>query len=518
LSNELIISATQDGCRIALLKDKTLVEFHQESEGSKFTVGDIYLGTVKKVVPGLNAAFIDVGYDKDAFLHYLDLGPQFSSLQKFTKLVRSKKINGGRLDKFNSEPDIDKHGKIVQQLTKNQLIPVQIVKEPISTKGPRLSCELSLAGRYLVLVPFSNAVSVSKKITSSDERKRLLRLIQSIKPDKFGVIIRTVAENKEVAELDRDLRNLVKTWEDGMARLVTAQPRDKIIGELDKTSSLLRDLLNESFDNVQVDDRKMYDEIKAYIKTIAPDKEKIVKLYNGKAKIFEHYGIEKQIKSAFGTTVSLRTGGYLIIEHTEALHVIDVNSGNKSNREENQETTALSVNVEAAKEIARQLRLRDMGGIIVIDFIDMKNLENKKLIHKVMKEAMMEDKAKSTVLPLSKFGLMQITRERVRPQMNIITKETCPTCNGTGKITASILTSDLIEKNIEHLLLKQNEKNLVLAVHPYLHAFFTKGLISRRMRWYFKYKRWVTVIVDTSLAITEYKFLNKEGEEIQLNN
>ena len=518
MSNELIISATQDGCRIALLKDKTLVEFHQEAEDSKFTVGDIYLGTVKKVVPGLNAAFIDVGYDKDAFLHYLDLGPQFSSLQKFTKLVRSKKINGGRLDKFNSEPDIDKHGKIVQQLTKNQVIPVQIVKEPISTKGPRLSCELSLAGRYLVLVPFSSAVSVSKKITSSEERKRLLRLIQSIKPEKFGVIIRTVAENKEVAELDRDLRNLVKTWEDGMARLVNAQPRDKIIGELDKTSSLLRDLLNESFDNVHVDDKKMYEEVKAYIKTIAPEKEKIVKLYSGKAKIFEHYGIERQIKSAFGTTVSLRTGGYLIIEHTEALHVIDVNSGNKSNREENQETTALSVNVEAAKEIARQLRLRDMGGIIVIDFIDMKSLDNKKLIYKVMKEEMMDDKAKSTILPLSKFGLMQITRERVRPQMNIITKETCPTCNGTGKITASILTSDLIEKNIEHLLVKQNEKNLVLALHPYLHAYFTQGIFSQRLKWYFKYKRWVNIIVDTSLAVTEYKFLNKEGEEIQLTN
>ncbi|MGC1240844.1 MAG: Rne/Rng family ribonuclease [Chryseosolibacter sp.] len=517
MSNELIISATQDGCRIALLKDKTLVEFHQEAEGSKFTVGDIYLGTVKKVVPGLNAAFIDVGYDKDAFLHYLDLGPQFSSLQKFTKLVRAKKMNGGRLDKFNSEPDIDKHGKIVQQLAKSQQIPVQIVKEPISTKGPRLSCELSLAGRYLVLVPFSNAVSVSKKITSSEERKRLLRLIQSIKPEKFGVIIRTVAENKEVAELDRDLRNLVKTWEDGMTRLPNAQPRDKIIGELDKTSSLLRDLLNESFDNVHVDDKKMFDEIKTYIKTIAPDKEKIVKLYSGKAKIYEHYGIEKQIKSAFGTTVSLKTGGYLIIEHTEALHVIDVNSGNKSNREENQETTALSVNVEAAKEIARQLRLRDMGGIIVIDFIDMKSLDNKKLIYKVMKEEMMDDKAKSTVLPLSKFGLMQITRERVRPQMNIITKETCPTCNGTGKITASILTSDLIEKNIEHLLVKQNERDLVLAVHPYLHAYFTGGLISQRMKWYFKYKRWVTMVVDTSLAVTEYKFLNKEGEEIELN-
>jgi ribonuclease G len=518
LSNELIISATQDGCRIALLKDKTLVEFHQEAEGSKFTVGDIYLGTVKKVVPGLNAAFIDVGYDKDAFLHYLDLGPQFSSLQKFTKLVRGKKMNGGRLDKFNMEPDIDKHGKIIQQLSKNQVMPVQIVKEPISTKGPRLSCELSLAGRYLVLVPFSNAVSVSKKITSSEERKRLLRLIQSIKPENFGVIIRTVAENKEVAELDRDLRNLVKTWEEGMTRLPSVNPREKIIGELDKTSSLLRDLLNESFDNVHVDDKKMYEEVKTYIRTIAPDKEKIVKYYTGKAKIFEHYSIERQIKSAFGQTVSLKGGGYLIIEHTEALHVIDVNSGNKSNREENQETTALSVNVEAAKEIARQLRLRDMGGIIVIDFIDMKSLDNKKLIYKVMKEEMIDDKAKSTVLPLSKFGLMQITRERVRPQMSIVTREVCPTCNGTGKITASILISDLIEKNIEHLLVKQNEKNLVLAIHPYLHAYFTKGMISQRMRWYFKYKRWISLVKDTSMAIIEYKFLNKEGEEIQLSS
>jgi ribonuclease G len=517
LSNELIISATQDGCRIALLKDKTLVEFHNEEEGSKFTVGDIYLGTVKKVVQGLNAAFVDVGYDKDAFLHYLDLGPQFSSLQRFTKLVLAKKLNGGRLDKFRPEADIDKHGKITQQLSKGQIIPVQIVKEPISTKGPRLSCELSLAGRYLVLVPFSSAVSVSKKITSGEERKRLLRLIQSIQPENFGVIIRTVAEGKEVAELDRDLRSMVKTWDDGMARLVKASPNDKIIGELDKTSSLLRDMLNESFDNVHVDDKKIFDDVRNYIRTIAPEKERIVKLYNGRAKIFEHYGIERQIKSAFGQTVSLRAGGYLVIEHTEALHVIDVNSGNKSNREENQETTAISVNSEAAREIARQLRLRDMGGIIVVDFIDMKNPDNKKQIYKIMKDEMAHDNAKSTVLPLSKFGLMQITRERVRPQMNIATKEACPTCNGTGKITASILVSDLIEKNIEHLLVKQNEKDLVLAVHPYLHAYFTNGLVSQRMRWYFNYKRWVSLVKDTSMAIMEYKYLNKEGEEIQVS-
>ncbi|HNG40259.1 MAG TPA: ribonuclease E/G, partial [Cyclobacteriaceae bacterium] len=276
------------------------------------------------------------------------------------------------------------------------------------------------------------------------------------------------------------------------------------------------DLLNESFDNIHIDDKKMYDEARAYIRNISPEQEKIVKFYNGRAKIFEHYGVEKQIKSAFGQTVSLKGGGYLIIEHTEALHVIDVNSGNKSNREENQETTALSVNIEAAKEIARQLRLRDMGGIIVVDFIDMRSQDNKKLIYKIMREEMDGDKAKSTVLPLSKFGLMQITRERVRPQVNIITKEVCPTCNGTGKITASILVSDLIEKTIDHLLVKQNEKNLVLAVHPYLHAFFTKGLISTRVKWFMKYKRWVNMETDTSLGVTEFKFLNKEGEEIQL--
>ncbi|MBI3219139.1 MAG: Rne/Rng family ribonuclease [Bacteroidetes bacterium] len=516
MSNELIISATQDGCRIALLKDKQLAEFHEETDGSKFVVGDIYLGTVKKIVPGLNAAFIDIGYEKDAFLHYLDLGAQFGSLQKFTKLVRSKKITGGKLDKFQLEKDIDKHGKISQQLSKSLLIPVQVVKEPISTKGPRLSCELSLAGRYLVLVPFSSGVSISKRIASSEERKRLQKLIQSIKPENFGVIIRTVAEGKEVAELDKDMRSLVKMWEDGIARMVDGNPRDKIIGELNKTSSILRDVLNESFDNVMVDDKKIYDEVKSYIHNIAPDKEKIVKLYTGKAKIFEHFGVEKQIKSAFGQTVSLKGGGYLIIEHTEALHVIDVNSGNKSNREESQETTALSVNLEAAKEVARQFRLRDMGGIIVVDFIDMRGIDNKKLIYNKVKEEMESDKAKHTILPLSKFGLMQITRERVRPQMNIATKEVCPTCNGSGKIEASILVTDKIEEHVRYLFENQNEKKLVLALHPFLFAYYTKGFISKRMKWYFKYKRPVELIKDSSLAITEYKFLNPDGEEIEL--
>jgi ribonuclease G len=517
LSNELIINSTQDGCRIALLKERNLVEFHHEVDANKFTVGDIYLGSVRKVVPGLNAAFIDVGYEKDAFLHYLDLGPQIKTLNKFIKNTFNNKYNTHLLGKFNNEPDINKLGKINQVLTKNQAVLVQIVKEPISTKGPRLSCELSIAGRYLILVPFSNVVNISKKITDKNERKRLMRLISSIKPEGFGIIIRTVAEKKEVAELDRDLRNLVNVWAEGVKKLKTAKPRDKIIGEMSRASSLLRDMLNESFDSIVTDDQEIYEEVKTYIKTIAPAKEKIVKHYNGKVKLFENFGIEKQLKSLFGQSVSIPGGGYLIIEHTEALHVIDVNSGNKSNSEKDQETTALNVNLQAAAEIARQLRLRDMGGIIVIDFIDMRKPENKKAVFDKMKEEMRLDRAKNTVLPLTKFGLMQITRQRVRPELNIITKEICPTCGGSGKVAPTLLVSDQIEKNLEYILLKQNEQQLTIALHPFLYAYFTKGIISRRIKWFFKYKKWVRLEVDSSLGLVDYHFHNKVGEQIELS-
>jgi len=518
LSNDLVINSTQNGCRIALLKNRNLVEFHYDESGNQFTVGDIYLGTVKKVVPGLNAAFIDIGYEKDAFLHYLDLGPKVSSLNKFTKLVQRKKTMSGKLDRFKIEPDINKLGKINQVLTKNQQILVQVVKEPISTKGPRLSCELSLAGRYLILVPFANGVSISKKIVESAERKRLDRLLSSIKPANFGIIIRTVASGKEVAELDRDLRNLLKSWNDGIKKLKTAKPREKVIGEMNRASSILRDVLNESFDSIVTDDPKIHGEVKEFITKIAPEKQKLVKRYKGKAKLFEHYGIEKQLKSLFGQTVSVAGGGYLVIEHTEALHVIDVNSGNKSNAETDQETTALTVNLHAAKEIARQLRLRDMGGIIVIDFIDMRKADNKKMLFRKIKEFMKDDRSKFTVLPLTKFGLMQITRQRVRPELNITTKETCPTCHGTGKINASILVSDQVEENLQHLMVKQNEKNITVTVHPFLYAYFTKGLISERMKWFFKYNKWIGVEQDSSLAITDYKFLNRQGEEIQVTS
>lgn len=516
MSSELIINSAQDECRIALLRDKGLVEYHVDRDEDKFTVGDIYLGTVKKIVPGLNAAFIDVGYEKDAFLHYQDLGPQFKTMLHFSRYIQGNKDANPVIGKFKFEQDIDKFGKVTQVLTKGMKIPVQIVKEPISTKGPRLSCELSIAGRYMVLVPFSNSVNISKRIAEQSERKRLSRLISSIKPEGFGVIIRTNAEKKEVALLDKDLRQLLDIWAQGVEKMRTSQARDKIIGEIGRTTSLLRDVLNESFDSITVDDPKMAEEIKIFLKKIAPEKEKIVKLYNGKARIFEQLGVEKQIKTLFGKNVTMPGGGYLIIEHTEALHVIDINSGNKSNKEEDQEANALHTNMQAAKEVARQLRLRDMGGIIVVDFIDMKKAENKKKLYDTMKEEMKNDRSKFTVLPLSKFGLMQITRQRVRPEMNITTREQCPTCLGTGTVSATLSISDQAEQVLEHLLLKQNEKNVSLMVHPYLYTYFTKGFPSRRMRWFLKYNRWVRMIQDSSLALNDFKFINKFGEEIEM--
>ncbi len=516
MSNELFISNTPKGDRIALMQDKRLIEYHFDATEHQYAVGDIYLGTVKKVVSGLNAAFIDIGYEKDAFLHYHDLSPNIDSLNKYTKDVISGRPVSPRIKGFDILPQIDKLGKITDVLTRNQPVLVQVVKEPISSKGPRLSCDISIAGRYIVLVPFANAVNISKKITSKQERSRLHKLLSSVKPDNFGVIVRTVAEGKEMEELQRDLETCVDKWENGIKALRKAKPRDRIVTEMDRAASLLRDMLNDDFDNIIVDSKETYESTKHFIHTIAPEKEQILKLHNGKAKLYEQYGLEKQIKSLFGRSVSLPGGGYLIIEHTEALHVIDVNSGNKSTREEDQEATALTVNIEAAKEIARQLRLRDMGGIVVVDFIDMKKAENRKLIHGVLKTEMRADRSKYTILPISKFGLSQITRQRVRPETNIVTREVCPTCSGTGKIQASISVTDLIDNHLDYILSKQNERGVSIIVHPFVYSYYREGVITRQMKWLVKHQVWVKLIKDSSLGITEFHFLNKDGDEIEL--
>jgi len=518
VNNELIIDVTPSEVVIALLNDKRLVELNREKSNNNFSVGDIYLGRVKKVMPGLNAAFVDVGYEKDAFLHYLDLGPQAASLNKYTKLVQTGKQTTPNLMYFKYEPEIQKDGKIGNVLNANQQILIQIAKEPISTKGPRITTEISLAGRYLVLIPFADKISVSQKIKTTEEKNRLKRLILSIKPKNFGVIIRTVAEGKSVADLDADLNDLVKKWEKAYENLKTAQPPFKVLGEIDRTSAILRDLLNASFNSIHINDAALFEEIKTYLHTIAPDKEKILKLYKGPAPIFDHFGVDRQIKGLFGKTVTMRSGGYLIVEHTEALHVIDVNSGNRAKSDNNQETNALEVNLEAAVEVARQLRLRDMGGIIVVDFIDLHSAENRKLLFDRIKDEMSKDRAKHNILPPSKFGLIQITRQRVRPEMNVVTVEKCPTCGGSGEIQASILLMDQIENNLRYILKDQNETGVTLYVHPYLEAYITKGLFftSLKSKWQKKYGKKFKVRPVNSYHFMEYRFLNKNEDEIKI--
>ncbi len=514
MNKELFINSGKSEVDIALLEDKALVELHKEYSDTNYAVGDVYLGKVKKIMPGLNAAFIDVGYEKDAFLHYLDLGPQIKTLNKMTRLALQGRLSSP--SKIKPEKDIEKTGKITEVLTSGQPIVVQVAKEPISTKGPRVSSELSFAGRFLVLVPFSTRISISQKIKSAEERNRLKRLILSIRPDNYGVIIRTVAEHKKVAELDNDLKSLVEKWENSVKRLKQATPPKKIVSELDRTSVILRDILSESFNNIYINDQVLYEDTKTYIKSIAPDKANIVKLYKGKAPIFEHFGIDKYIKNSFGRTVTIRSGIYLIIEHTEAMHVIDINSGHRVNKDQNQEENALSVNIEAAKELARQLRLRDMGGIIVVDFIDMRQAANRRKLFQTLKEEMAKDRAKHTILPPSKFGLVQITRQRVRPEMNVKILEKCPVCDGTGEIKPSMLFVDEIENNVRYLIQDQNEKGLKLILHPYIYAYLTKGLFSQQVKWYFKFKRWIKMKPDKSYHFLEYHFFNKNDDEIKI--
>ncbi len=501
---------------MALLEDKRLVELHRERKNNNYSVGDIYLGKVRKIISGLNAAFVDVGYEKDAFLHYLDLGSQVNSLNKYTKLAIAGKTKVLPMEKFHLEKEIDKTGKITEVLSNNQPVLVQIAKEPISTKGPRITSEISLAGRYLVLVPFSDRISVSQKIQDAEEKSRLKRLVQSIKPKNFGVIIRTVAEGKMVADLDADLNNLISRWYSIAEKLSSARPPRIIMGEIKRSSAMLRDMLNESFNNIHVNDPLVFEELREYIKTIAPEKIDILKLHKGRTPVFEHFGIEKQIKGSFGKVVSIKSGAYLVIEHTEALHVIDVNSGQRMSSENSQEDNALDVNMEAAAEIARQLRLRDMGGIIVVDFIDMVQASNRRKLYDRMKEEMKKDRAKHNVLPPSKFGLVQITRQRVRTETSVETLEKCPACGGSGKIRPSIIMSDEIESNLRYLIREQMEPSLSLRVHPYVHAYLTKGLLSKQMKWFLKYKKWIKVFPSTSYHYLEYRFFNKLDDEIKL--
>ncbi len=516
MNKELIVDSSSGDVNIAMLENGQLVEIHKERANSDFSVGDIFVGRVKKLMPGLNAAFVDIGHKKDAFLHYTDLGPQLKSLLKYSRASISGSLRTHRLDDFKKEPDIIKTGKIDEVLEKNESILTQILKEPISTKGPRLSCEITIPGRFIVITPFNDVVAISKKISNKEERKRLRTLIESIKPKMFGVIVRTAAEGKKVADLHEEMSGLMAKWKSIHTELYTANPPKKLLSELDKAASILRDLMTEEFSRVVVNDKELYENLKEYIKSFAPDRANIVEAYRSKAPIFDRFGITKQIKASFGKTSTMRSGAYIVIEHTEAMTVIDVNSGPKSQKE-NQEEASLKVNLEAAEEIARQLRLRDIGGLIVIDFIDMRNRKNRYELNKAMKDFMSKDRAQHTILHLSKFGLMQITRERARPAVKIDTSEDCPTCGGSGKITSSLLIMDEIERDLEFILKSRPKSKLIMHVHPYLDAYIKRGIPSLQMNWYMKYGKWIKVRPINKLPLTKWKFFDGEMDEIRLN-
>jgi ribonuclease G len=515
VNNELVIDVASSEISIALLEDKRLVEFSKEVSNSRFLVGDIYYGRVKKILPALNAAFIDVGHDKDAFIHYLDMGANFNTLVNFVKNITGSKQKTFNLGKVKRGSTLDKEGKIQDVLVQGQNIVVQIVKEPISTKGPRLTSEISLAGRNMVLIPFTNKISISQKIGEQEEKKRLRNLIESIIPPNYGVILRTAAEGKRAAVLDGELKMLVQRWESCCEKLATNISAPKLlVNEVNRTTAIIRDILNVSFNNIYVNDLSVCNEIRDLISTILPGRERIVKYYEGNVPIFEQFGISKQIKGTFGRVVPLRKGIYLIVERTEALHVIDVNSGARHKTENDQETSALEVNLTAAEEIVHQIRLRDLGGIIIIDFIDMYNQENRQLLYEKMCALLENDRAKHSVLPLTKFGLMQITRQRTRPEMRIKTDEICPACSGSGHVSPSILLDDQIENQLAYYKNETGMKRVILKTHPYIAAYLRKGFPSLRAKWTIRYKCQIKLEAVNSFSFLEYQFFNADGERI----
>lgn len=516
MKSELIVDVQPTEVSIALVEDSRLVSLQKESRNLSYAVGDIYLAKVKKLMPGLNAAFVNVGYEKDAFLHYLDLGSQFSSYSSFLKQMLDDKKRLPSLPKSKLLPDIDKHGSITDVLTPGQELMVQIVKEPISSKGPRLTTEISFTGRYMVLIPFCDKISISQKIKSTEEKLRLRQLIESIKPKNFGVIVRTSAEGKRVAELNHELKTLLKCWDDAVAKAQKVEAPSLIFEEESRIVGVLRDIFSPSFENIFVNDTDICNQISKYVNLIAPERQEIVQLYDKDEPIFDHFNITRQIKSSFGKIVSFKSGAYIIIEHTEALHVIDVNSGNRAKASNDQESNALEVNLRAADEIARQLRLRDMGGIIVIDFIDMNKSEHRQALYDHMREIMANDRARHNILPLSKFGLMQITRQRVRPALDITTTEACPSCYGKGEVQPSLLFTDTLKEKINYLLSTLKVSDFIVYVHPFVDAYLKKGLISMYTRWRWSMGRRFRIMPDQSLAYLQYRILDKQRNEIGL--
>ncbi|MGD1005696.1 MAG: Rne/Rng family ribonuclease [Ignavibacteriaceae bacterium] len=519
---EIIINSSTTQTRVAITEDGNLVDFFVDYPENRRMVGDIYLGKVARVLPGIKAAFIDIGMEHDAFLHFSDIGARTKQFQDM--LGEDSEIDDDEDDDLALKEDtsntpnketrkeISAHN-VIPKLHKGQEILIQITKEPVNNKGVRVTSSVSLPGRFCVLLPFDNKVGVSKKISEYKERRRLRHIARSILPNNYGLIIRTVARNQDEELLRDDLRNLVKTWEQIQTTIKSETPPSLIYQDLNTTSSVIRDLFTPDISKVFIDSRKLFKQIKNYVELIQPSLADKIESFKSGNSIFDAFKIEEQIKTLMGRRVQLPSGGYLIIEHTEAMVVIDVNSGRYAKSKE-QELNSLKTDLEAAREICRQLRLRDIGGIIVIDFIDLEDEKNRKKIYDELRKEFRKDRAKVSVLPMSDFGLVQITRQRIRQNIMQAMKEVCPYCLGTGLLTKhSHLVYD-IEEWIKKFKTKSKERSIIVKCHPTLAAKLKFGKITF-FKFRFKYGIRLKIEEDESMPLGQVKFFsNKTQKEL----
>ncbi|MFP8488596.1 Rne/Rng family ribonuclease [Gracilimonas sp. Q87] len=540
MKNQIIIHSSGNQTRIALLENNELAQLFIETEENQRTVGNIYVARVHKVLSGIRAAFIDMGTPKDAFLHFSDAGDHLD--EYITKLNGPDAIpNNVKKDVANKDnlSNIEKQIMAGKMLRTGQKLLVQIVKEPIGSKGPRISTDITIAGRFLVLIPMGDYIAVSKKIGHYKERRRLKGILNNMVPDGFGVIVRTVAKGQDKKSLEDDLRNVLQKWEQILDKLEDAKPPALLYRDLNMTESLIRDLFAKNYDRVLIDDPELYRQIKGYVSQIAPQMVPNVQLYKGKEHIFDYMKIAHDVNSIFSPRVRMKSGGYLIFEQTEAMYVVDVNSGPYAAKKR-QEDNSLKTNLEAAREIAKQLRLRDIGGIIVVDFIDLRDDKNRKKIYDELKKEFVKDPAKTNVLGMSDFGLVQITRQRIRPSVVNSVSKVCPVCGGSG----NVVTEDTILTDLETWLSKFKHNTSYRAVdiyvNPYLRSVLTRGIVSTRWKWMARFRIKISLIGDESVSMNEFRatlvgsdiditdivmrdesieeVLNREGELVELES
>ncbi|NHQ59605.1 ribonuclease E/G [Chlorobium sp. BLA1] len=552
LNKQLLMNKTGDEIQVALVEEGRLAELIIERPESRRSIGDIYLGRVHKVVEGLKAAFVDIGQKSDGFLHFSDVGTTSEDYRALIEddddddavvgaedadsddllnaapvqvqpaadqSVKASARSGGKRPSGDEQEKAEKRQSYTQmiagKLKPNDSILVQVIKEPISSKGSRLTSDITIAGRFMVLLPFGGGqVAVSRRVVVRKERSRLKKLVRSMLPEGFGAIIRTVAEDQEETLLKQDLEKLLAKWTQIEEKLQDAAPPQLIFKEDTIISSVLRDSLTSDVTEIVANSSVIHKETLNYIQWAAPEMVKNVSLYQGKLPLFEGYGIAKDVESIFSRKVWLKSGGYIIIEHTEAMVVVDVNSGRYAAKRE-QEENSLKTNLEAAREIVRQLRLRDIGGIIVVDFIDMLDQKNAKKVYDSMKTELRNDRAKSNILPMSDFGIMQITRERIRPSLMQRMGDQCPACGGTGVVQARFTTINQIERWLRKYALKHplNFQQLDLYVSPTVVEPLQNSDLKTELKWFLQHLLFVQVKPDESLRSDDFRFYSRKNNK-----